>query len=418
MRIGVDMLAAQSAGCSRGTGRYIRALLPELLHASSHECFLYYHGGLAQQAPHEYANERVLPAEASLHLGVERLLRTNADNLDVLLLSCPLENFEGYLPPFPRRGRARLAAIVYDLIPLRFPQHYLRHPAIADAYRRALAAVRQYDLLLTISESSRQEVIRALRVPEARVVTIGAGSDADCFYPSPSRSVESDRHLSQLGIHKPYLYALTALDYRKNFAGLLAALEQLSPSVLDGHQFVITCASAGDDELRQARDAIDRSPVAPCVVLTGKVNDEQLRTLYQHALAFVFPSRYEGFGLPLVEAMQCGAPVVGGRNSSQIEVVGDAGLLADVDDSTDLANTISRVLTDRQLAMQLRSRGIERARQFTWSAVADRCARALESMAEQPRRSTWFGTLTARGTLFVAARRKDRNVPHVMRTTA
>jgi glycosyltransferase involved in cell wall biosynthesis len=463
VKIGIDMLAAQSAGRARGTGRYTRALAAELLHDAAHEWFLYYHtireeSGVAwdervERAPAHDVGEReterrsdrekergvcpslspsispslsrsrwagasedslvppysegakvtqrTLTSDASLHAGIDQLLRTNADGIDVLLLSCPLENFHGYLPPFPRRGSPKLAAIIYDLIPLRFPQQYLAHPGISASYRRALAAIRQYDLLMTISEACRQDVLDLLRVPGDRVVNIGAGSDAGFFHPPRSLSPDDDtrRWLSERQIRQPYVYAMTALDHRKNFAGLLAAFERLPAELLSEYRFAITCAASSDEDAERARALIERSPVAPRVTLTGSLDDAGLRTMYQHAAAFVFPSRYEGFGLPLVEAMQCGAPVVGGRNSSQIEVVGDAGLLADVDQPNSLAEAINRVLTDELLAARCRERGMQRARQFEWPAVATRCRQALQAACNRPCSSTWLTTLAARGRL-------------------
>ncbi|HQU46968.1 MAG TPA: glycosyltransferase family 1 protein, partial [Pirellulales bacterium] len=381
MRIGVDMLADQSAGRTRGTGRYARGLVGELRRASQHEFFPYYYDGLPQTAdlfgPH--VPVRTLPTSGSLHAAAHQLANENRDELDVLLLTCPLENFYGYLPPFPSRSGLRLAAIVYDLIPLRFPDQYLHHPGIAQSYRRALAALRQYDVLLTISESGRRDVIELLRVSPDRVVNIGAGSDAGFFYPAETHSAASHaaRWLAEQGIEQPFVYALTALDYRKNLSGLLAAFERLPARLIASHQFVVTCASSNDDDARRARDVIARSAIGQRIVLSESLDDAGLRTLYQHAAALVFPSRYEGFGLPLLEAMQCGTPVVAGRNSSQIEVVGDAGLLADVDDAQDLANKIAAMLDDRRLADEFRVRGLEQAGRFTWPAVAQRCLDAL-----------------------------------------
>ena len=420
MKIGIDMLADQSAGRDRGTGRYTRALLVELSRQSRHELLLYYHDGLPRSSADlgGRTTSCTLPIEDSLHSGIDRLARANPDNLDVILLTCPLENFHGYLPPFPSRRGPKLAAVIYDLIPLRFPEQYLGHPDIAQSYRRALAAVRHYDLLLTISDSSRQDVIELLGVAPERATNISAGCDGlFCAPTSPSPDSDAMRWLSSQGIDQPFVYAITALDYRKNLSGLLAAFERLPSRLLDSHQLVITCAASSADDVRRVRSAIDRSSVAKRMVLTDRLDDEGLRTLYQHAAAFVFPSRYEGFGLPIVEAMRCGAPVVAGNNSSQIEVVGDAGLLANVDDADDLANKISSLLENRRLADNLAMRAVEQARRFTWPAVTRRCLDALERTIARPRQSTWFDTLAARGRLAVESR-LERYASHLRRATA
>ncbi|HET6879811.1 MAG TPA: glycosyltransferase family 1 protein, partial [Pirellulales bacterium] len=432
MKIGIDMLAVQSAGRLRGTGRYTRALVAELLADARHQWVLYYYatpeqhrvgwdkrverapahhcgdGGPALASsfvppytPHTNVTEHTLPAHASFHKSVEELLGANADGLDLLLLTCPLENFQGYLPPFPRRGRPKLAALVYDLIPLRFPQQYLAHAGIAESYRRALAAVRQYDVLLTISEACRQDVLELLHVSPDRVLNVGTGSDAKVFYPPRGFSPQGDaaQWLADRKIRQPFIYAMTALDHRKNLSGLISALERLPASLIDQHQFVITCATSSAGDAERARAAIDRLDIAERVTFTGPLDDAGLRTLYQHCAAFVFPSRYEGFGLPLIEAMQCGAPVIGGRNSSQIEVVGEAGLLADVDDPNRLAEAIAKLLSDAPLAARCRERGPQQATQFTWQAAAGLCLDAFDTTAKRPRPSTLFKTLAARGRL-------------------
>lgn len=399
------MLADQSAGRGRGTGRYTRGLLAELTRDASHEFFLYYYAGLPRTALTDRRFiVRNLSAGDSLHRAAQKLAQENPDRLDVLLLTCPLENFQGYLPPFPSRSGPRLAAIVYDLIPLRYPAQYLVHPGIAQSYRRALAAIRHYDSLLAISESGRSDIMELLRVSPERVVNIGAGSDAGFFVPADSRPEDrSGTWLAQQAIKQPFVYALTALDHRKNFSGLLAALERLPTRVIDSCQFVVTCAG-GERDASRARELVDRSLIAKRIVLAPSLDDVGLRTLYQYAAAFVFPSRYEGFGLPLLEAMQCGTPVVAGRNSSQIEVVGDAGLLADVENAEELANCIVNLLENRRLADELRMRGLERAREFTWKAAATRCSDALQLTANLPRRGSRLEVFAARAKLTVSNR--------------
>lgn len=404
MRIGIDMLADQSAGRLRGTGRYTRGLVNQLLSAAQHEIVLYYYEGLPRGDLQAGApNARLLSRGNSLPAVVHRLADDNPDGLDLLLLTCPLENFAGNLPPFPTRRGARLAAIVYDLIPLRFPSAYLAHPGIAASYRRAWAALRHYDLLLTISASARQDIADFSPAGTAPVVNIGAASDADFFRPPAARpDSAAARWLGAQGIHKPFVYASAAPDFRKNLAGLLAAWQCLPDRLRQRFQCVITCRGEAGEWRRQAAEFV----AAGGVVFTAGLDDDQLRFLYQQAAAFVFPSRYEGFGLPLLEAMQCGAAVVAGRNSSQIEVVGDAGLLADVDDPADLAANITRLLEEPTLAEELRRRAVRQAQRFRWPEVGRRCLAAIEGIRTAPRRSSWLGVWAERGRLAMDERRR------------
>lgn len=409
MRIGIDMLGDQSAGRMRGVGRYTRGLIGHLVEAS-HEVVLYYHAGLPRTRQSWPGNVEIreLPRAASpagLYHAVEHLARVNPDGLDMLLLTCPLENYEGYLPPFPTRGGPRLAAIVYDLIPLLFPNHYLRHPVLDRSYQRALEALRQYDLLLTISAATRRDVMQWLGMRGERVVNIGAASETDRFFPErEERQFRADRaRLRGLGVREPFVYGVSALDFRKNLTGLIGAFELLPPHLRGTHQLVLTCGGDAGDAQR-ARELVGRSSVAERVLLTGPIDDIALGALYRRAAAFVFPSRYEGFGLPLLEAMQCGAVVVAGDNSAQVEVVGDAGLLADVDDAADLASRLARLLEDRPLAHELRRRAYRQAQSFSWQQTARRAWQALERSAEAPRASHWLSVWAARGRLAMAER--------------
>ena len=391
MRIGIEMLGAQSAGRTRGVGRYTRQLVSHLLAANlADEHVLYFHAGLpgAEDGWPQGARLRSLPpdGERGLSGATARLAAENPDGLDVLLLTCPLENFQGYLPPAPRGGRLRLAAIVYDLIPALYSEHYLQHPAIAEAYRRALAAIEQYDLLLTISAATRGDCLSRLRTAADRVMDIGAGGDFDRFFPpqsarpSPAAEVVLRRH----GLTEPFVFSLTALDHRKNLAGVLAAFSLLPEKLRQTHRLALTCAMSSADDYSRLQAIVARSPAAERIVLTGSLDDEALRIMYQHCAAFLFPSHYEGFGLPVLEAMQCGAAVVAGDNSSQIEVAGDAALLADAQSPGEIAGQLRRLLEDPALSRRLRDAAPRQASGFRWELSAQRCRAALEQAAARP----------------------------------
>jgi glycosyltransferase involved in cell wall biosynthesis len=410
MRIGIEMLGVQSAGRTRGVGRYTRHLVSQLLAAGSpDEHVLYFYAGLpgGEHAWPGKASIRSLPTDGSDLSGcASRLAAENPDRLDVLLLSCPLENFQGYLPPAPRNGRLRLAAIVYDLIPALFPERYLAHPAIAEAYQRALAALEQYDLLLTISDSARRDCLARLSVAEDRVVNISTGGDFARFFPPGAGPLNSQTAaiLQRHGLAEPFVFSLTALDHRKNLDGVLAAFAMLPEEVRNSHLLALTCAMSSDHDYARLQRIVAQSPAAERVVLTGALDDEALRVMYQRSSAFLFPSRYEGFGLPLLEAMQCGAAVVAGNNSSQVEVVGDAGLLANAESPSEIAAQLGRLLEDDALSRRLREAAPLQARRFRWELTGERCRSALEQAVDRPAAKGPFHRLLARGRLAASAR--------------
>ena len=172
-----------------------------------------------------------------------------------------------------------------------------------------------------------------------------------------------------LGIDRPFVMNVGGLDPRKNTWKLIEAFAALPEGLRDSHQLVLTFAT---DEwgrghvLNHAREF----GVEDSVVVTGEVTDETLTVLYQRCAAFAFPSHYEGFGLPILEAMHCGAAVIVGNNSSQVEIVGDAGLLANAGDAHDITDKIASLLDDPGHARVLGDRAVERAATYSWEAVS------------------------------------------------
>jgi glycosyltransferase involved in cell wall biosynthesis len=317
-------------------------------------------------------------------------VRENPDALDVLVFLNPLELTAGYDPPArPARSKRSpaLAAVLYDLIPLLFPDGYLRRwPSVTMArrYHWTLERLRQYDRLLVISEATRDDVIRLLNVPPWRVVNIGAGGDGpDSFGAAATAEEPGDlARIEALGLAEPFLFALSARDPRKNLDGLLAAYSRLTDVLKQTHRLAIAAGiGAADPEAAAIWKKAEALGIRGNVSLTGWVDDATLRALYRRCAAFVFPSLYEGFGLPILEAMRCGAVVLAGDNSSQPEVAGDAALLVNTADPDALAGAIERALTDLALARTLRARGPVRATRFTWEAVARRALEALAAPA-------------------------------------
>ena len=180
---------------------------------------------------------------------------------------------------------------------------------------------------------------------------------------------------------------------------LLAAFARLPEEVRRGHQLVIACRLPQGQRRRLQHLAADLG-VGRQLVLTGEVADTTLRSLYQSCTVFVFSSLYEGFGLPILEALHCGAAVVAGMNSAQPEVVGEAGVLTDVGDPEELAQTLARVLQDPPLLQTLRARARPQSEKFHWEETA---ARALEGCTQALRTSA--ATFPSRARLEQAAAR-------------
>ncbi|MEO6809807.1 MAG: glycosyltransferase [Isosphaeraceae bacterium] len=392
MRIGIDMLAVQSPGSrGRGVGRYgVNLVSAMMARDDAHEYVLYAHDGypiesipVSPKATLSFLRPELEWGESKLRDAIERVARTNPHDLDALLVLNPFELCAWYDPPAKPLNGLATAAVIYDLIPFLFQETYLADPQNAAWFYRRLKTIRNYDALLTISGATRADCLRLLDLPTSQVVTIGGASDGTFFTPDRSfpMSAKTRATLHAFGIRGSYVFCLAGLDDRKNLRGLMDAFRHLPTSVRRSHQLVVTCYLNEEAE-RRTRQLAEDWGLAENLILTGEVSDEALRVLYQRCAAFAFPSLYEGLGLPLLEAMHCGATVIAGNNSSQIEVVGDAGLIANASDPSDIAAKLCLALECPQTARMLGNRAIERAGRFTWDRTAEQTLGTLQRLVK------------------------------------
>jgi glycosyltransferase involved in cell wall biosynthesis len=264
--------------------------------------------------------------------------------------------------------RGPLVVTIHDLIPLRCPGT-MRLKA-GEAYFAALVkhSVRRADHVIAVSAHTRHDVLDFTHVPESKVSPVLQGVDLKYAQAVPEGSLQALR--GRLGLAGRYLlYAGQQKPY-KNVGLLLEVLKHLraEPGFADLQLVLVGAREAGAG----IEAAIARLGLEAAVVQPGYVRDEaQLIALYQGASVFVFPSRYEGFGLPPLEAMAAGVPVVSSNRASLPEVVGNAGLLVDPDDVLEWTRSIKRVLSEDALRAMLIDRGHERVRDFSWQRTAE-----------------------------------------------
>ncbi len=391
MRIGIDMMGVQSPGSRhRGIGRYTTDLVTTLLALDrDNEYHLYFYQEVPGGPPHWPGRARchrlAVPFPRQTFGGaLDALARDNPDRLDVLLLSSPMELWYEYRPAPRPLGGLKLAAVCYDLIPALFQEVYLGEPAKARRYYQALHRLALYDALLCISAATRDDVASHLRLPPGRAVNVGAAADDRFFRPGPGGAGSAARRaLERLGITSPFVFNVGGMDHRKNVLGAVDAFALLPEGLRQSHQLVVTCRVL-PGELARVREHAALRGVGGRLVVTDFVDDETLRALYQQCEAFLFASLYEGFGLPVLEAMLCGAPVIAGNNSSQVEIVGDAGLLANAHDTADVAAKLHRLLADRGLAARYRRQALRQAAKFRWEETARRALAVLAGLGAAP----------------------------------
>jgi glycosyltransferase involved in cell wall biosynthesis len=289
-------------------------------------------------------------------------LRRRARGLRLDVLHCPV----ALAPP---RSPAPLVLTLHDAMAWDHPGWLTRGNAVQQRLAFPRAA-RRAARILSPSEFTRSRVIELLDL-EPEVVDVTPEGVDERFCPGPG----SDRLLRRLGIDGPYLLSVGALQPRKNLEAALRAFERL---VRDGAEHRLVLAGGRGWSVAGLLGAVESSQVASRIVMTGRLADEDLIDLYRAADCFVFPSRYEGFGLPPLEAMACGTPVVCSNCASLPEVVGDAALLVDPDDEQAIEAALADVISSPQRRTELSARGRERAGLFTWSRCAGLTSAAYE----------------------------------------
>jgi len=274
---------------------------------------------------------------------------------------------------------------------MRVPECYV--PGFRSYLEQAVSrAVRRATQILADSESTRYDLIELLDVEPRRVTVLYPGVEAR-FRPVRETEVLA-RVRARYVLPDRFVLGLGTLQPRKNFVGLIEAFAQLLAHSQGGVNSIQLVIAGGEGWLAQdVPAAIDRWGLKDRVRIVGFVQDVDLPALYSLASAFAFPVLYEGFGLPVLEAMACGTPVVAADNSSLPEVIGDAGLLVPTNDPAALAAALSAVLGGPTLRDQLVAAGLRQARRFTWAEGALRLLdmyRSFDGCKAQPSRSHYM----------------------------
>ncbi|MDO8291262.1 MAG: glycosyltransferase family 1 protein [Gallionella sp.] len=406
MRIVIDMQGAQTISRFRGIGRYSLSLaLAMSRNAGEHEIWLALNGAFPESIfSIRHAFDGLVPQERirifEVPAPVAEVERANmwrvraAEKIrehflqqlkpDVVHVS---SLFEGYADDAVTSvgafaSRLCTAVTLYDLIPLFNQRDYLTNEIQRNYYLRKMQSLKKADLLLAISEATRCEAIETLQMAQNQVVNISAAAEGR--FRSIALTKERIHQLrSHYGVvRKMVMYAPGGFDQRKNFEGMVSAYSMLSSTLRADHQLVIVGNLNADKHDYLQKLAKQAGFAKDELVITGYMPDQELVEFYNLATLFVFPSKHEGFGLPVLEAMACGTPVIGSNCTSIPEVIGLPDGLFDPFSPQDIAEKMAQTLSDQSFRDRLSAHGLNQAKNFTWDECAKRAIQALEILVQ------------------------------------
>ena len=404
MRIVIDMQGAQTESRFRGIGRYTMAFAQAVVrNRGEHEVILALSGLFPDTIePIRAAFDGVLPQEDirvwhapgpvkdedpnnTARREVAELVR------EAFLASlCPdvihvTSLFEGYVDDavtsigrFDRR--IPVSVILYDLIPLLNPDQYLTpNPNFAAYYERKLQSLKHAAEYFAISAYTRQEGLDCLGVDSHRIVNISTAIGTE-FQRIELDELSRETLYGKLGLSRPFVLYTGGADERKNLPRLIEAWSKLPVAIRQAHQLLFA-GRMPDGNVAEFRKIARRYGLKDDELLfSGYVSDEELVQLYNLCKLYVFPSWHEGFGLPALEAMACGAPVIGANTTSLPEGIGLEEALFDPFDVASISAKVARVLEDEAFNARLRTHGLQQAKKFSWTETAKRAILAWESL--------------------------------------
>ncbi|MGG6270194.1 glycosyltransferase family 4 protein [Leptolyngbya sp. AN03gr2] len=355
-----------------GIGLYVSNLIQGLTKLQSHESFdleLIYQPGLKNWLKRNLSFPDYLQPYSNLHLFPFPVRVSNLFLEAPSLFSRQFDRFSQNsdivhgtnYTVFPVRG-SRKVMTIYDISFIRYPEY---SNSTVKAYTNRLKKCLEWtDLVLTISHSSKQDIVEYLGVDPSRICVTHLASRYQV------------REISESS--KPYILFVSTIEPRKNLKSLISAFEYLKRNYQIEHDLILIGQKGWLYE--PIFEQIARSTFQSSIRHLSYLPDDQVAQFYQEADVFVYPSHYEGFGMPVLEAMTLGAPVVTSNSSSLPEVAGDAAILVDPNNVEQLAESILKVIRDRQFRSSLVQKGREQAKLFSWEKTAKKTLNAYRSI--------------------------------------
>tara|TARA_R110001583_G_scaffold26757_2_gene96265 strand:+ start:35620 stop:36993 length:1374 start_codon:yes stop_codon:yes gene_type:complete len=391
VRIIIDIQCFGTASRYRGVGNYALALVKKILEINNkHEIILLantnakealafinneFDGVIKEntlKSFHCFENTNEMFTANLPYIIISEKIRSHViDSLkpDFVLISALFEGSDNnFVCSIDKDRDYKVGVIGYDLIPLMNEDIYLSDNQVKSWYFRKLESLKNSDYIFSISESARIEFKTLLSTADEKLLNISSAVD-DSYHEA---SIQAETVITELSIDRPFILYSGACDERKNLKGLLNAFSKLESDVINKYQIVLVgkYPEAGKQELDKLANKLQLA--TDTIIYTGFITNEFLKSLYKECKVFVFPSFHEGFGLPVLEAMTCGAPTICSNASSLPEVIGIEEAMFNPYDVNDIKLKLFKSLEDDEFRDLLIANARERSKLFSWSYTADK----------------------------------------------
>ncbi len=354
-KVGFD--AGPAYATYSGIGQYVRQLFPAMSKLNSSIDWVGFSSASQTTPIHGLESVASLTMKPSQSGWLPHWMRHNSESLDL---------FHGTNFKAPNYGQEKTVLTIHDL--------WLdRHPAYSkkllgqgiSSWKTRRGAIRA-GKIIAVSEFTKQEIHEVFGIPLEKIAVIYHGCSGEMFTDNDASKWNEVK--ARLGLSdRPFILFVGGAEPRKNHRVLFEALAQ-SPRLRQEYSLIaVGDETVKEESLHRTAQALGLSEIIQC---PGLLSTSDLRVIYSHATALVYPSHYEGFGIPLLEAMACGTPIITGQETALPEVAGNAALYVNVQDPEQLGATLEQLLNDSELTERLRMNGFKRVKQFTWEKAA------------------------------------------------
>jgi glycosyltransferase involved in cell wall biosynthesis len=379
MRIGIDACCWSN---KRGFGRFTRELLKSLTTIDNENDYLFFAdrdtvsaNGFPDGVKVVEASTKISPIKAASASGRRSFRDLWAMSRKVLKYNLDLFFFPAVYSFFPIINRARIIVTIHDMTPERFPKEIFPNKRHLHFWKlKQRLAIRQADLILTVSEHAKQEILRFLNMTESQIGVISEGPN-HIFKPLTDKAeMTNSLHRYKLYSSERYLLYVGGISPHKNLKALVRAYVELTKDPLFTDVKLVFAGDYQHDsfysDYSNLLELINRLRLGEKIIFTGYIGDKDLAILYNGASILVLPSLQEGFGLPAVEAMACGTPVAASKAGSLPEILGEAGRFFNPHNPADILRVLKDILFDHEIREEMSRCGLRRAKLFSWEQAA------------------------------------------------